>query len=213
MNIGWIARGYRWIEYLAFGRALERCRFVHLEFLPNLHSILLLGEGDGRFLARLASLQPDACFDVVDNSHEMVALASSRLTASQRIRVQFHALDARSAALPETSYDLVATNFVLDCFDEVEAARVVARVSNHVRSGGLWLVSEFQQPRGGIRHLHATLWIRAMYLFFRATTGLRVNRVPAYGLMLTDAGFKLARETRWRWGLIVSQLWLKTTLR
>ena len=48
-----LARPYRWMEYLSFGRALERCRFHFLPQLANTRSALLLGDGDGRFAERL----------------------------------------------------------------------------------------------------------------------------------------------------------------
>ena len=55
-----LARSYRTLELLAFGRDLERARFAWLPALADRKSILVLGEGDGRCLARLAALAPAA---------------------------------------------------------------------------------------------------------------------------------------------------------
>ena len=52
MNADRIARSYRWLEYAAFGVALERARFDFLRCAAEARRVLILGEGDGRFLAR-----------------------------------------------------------------------------------------------------------------------------------------------------------------
>ena len=49
MNCDRIARCYRWLEYLFFGRALERRR-EYLDEVENARSVLILGD-DGRFTA------------------------------------------------------------------------------------------------------------------------------------------------------------------
>ena len=53
MNADRIASGYRWLEYAAFGLALEQARFDFLSRAAGARRVLILGEGDGRFLARL----------------------------------------------------------------------------------------------------------------------------------------------------------------
>ena len=54
-----LARPYRWMEYLSFGRALERCRFHFLPQLADTRSAMLLGDGDGRFAERLLRAMVD----------------------------------------------------------------------------------------------------------------------------------------------------------
>ena len=53
MNADPIASSYRWLEYAAFGLALEHARFDFLSHAAAARRVLILGEGDGRFLARL----------------------------------------------------------------------------------------------------------------------------------------------------------------
>ena len=48
-----LARPYRWLEYLAFGRALEGCRLDLLPWLGGARRVLTIGEGEGRFVAEL----------------------------------------------------------------------------------------------------------------------------------------------------------------
>ena len=44
--------------------------------------------------------------------------------------------------------------------------------------GGFWLVSEFQEPAGGLRRLHARLWLRVMYSFFAITGSAQESDGP-----------------------------------
>src|SRR5271168_358445 len=86
MNADPVARLYRWLEYCAFGRALERRRFAYLGRLAGAGRILILGEGDGRALARLIAIAPLASIDVVELSGEMIALARVRVAPTERVR-------------------------------------------------------------------------------------------------------------------------------
>ena len=68
LNFDRIARPYRWLEYLSLGRALERCRFHFLPRLRDCRRALVLGDGDGRFTAKLLDANPSVQVDAVDIS-------------------------------------------------------------------------------------------------------------------------------------------------
>ena len=117
-----VAGVYRLLEYLAFGRALESARLCHVERLRECREILVIGEGDGRFLERLLAVAPHAHVRCIDVSAAMLALAERRLDAAARARVSFECADARTAVVQPQAYDAVATMFVLDCFRPDEVA-------------------------------------------------------------------------------------------
>ena len=121
MDCDRIARAYRWIEYLSFGRELERRRFRHIPHVADACHALILGGGDGRFLARLMRQNPRARAEYVDCSPRMLSLARSRAGGD---RVSYRLSDARALPLAPESFDLIVTNFFLDCFDEADAAEV-----------------------------------------------------------------------------------------
>ena len=79
MNCDSIARVYRWIEYAAFGPLLQRTRLHWLEQLGGARRVLLLGDGDGRFLSRFASRYPSAEVHYIDSSARMLDLARKRI--------------------------------------------------------------------------------------------------------------------------------------
>ena len=84
-----LARAYRWLEYLCFGRALERCRTLQLDRIPGASSILVLGDGDGRFTSALLSRHRQSHVVALDASSAMLGLLSARartIGASHRLR-------------------------------------------------------------------------------------------------------------------------------
>lgn len=208
MNADPIARFYRWVEYAAFGKALERRRFAFLSRAARARRVLILGEGDGRFLARLLAVNDAARVDVVEASAAMLELARGRLPAPVSGRVRFHHQDALSP-LPAGSYDLIVTHFFLDCFGAGDAARLVSGLATALEAGGAWIVSEFQEPPGRFARLHARLWLNVMYTFFRLTTGLAAGKLPPYAALLSRAGLIREDQQQEWWGFMVSQVWRK----
>jgi SAM-dependent methyltransferase len=213
MNCDRIARCYRPLEYLVFGRALERRRFEYLGQVGEVRRALILGDGDGRFTAELVRRYPLARVDSVELSSGMLALAQARLRRLKldSERVRFFQGDVRTIDL-EGEYDLIATHFFLDCFAVEELRSLVSRVSERCVSGGHWLVSEFSIPAAGLRRIAAVALIRVMHLFFRIATGLKVNRLPDYAPVLAANGFRIARQCSAAGGLLVSELWERTSV-
>jgi hypothetical protein len=101
MNADSIARGYRWLEYVAFGFELEHARFDFLSHAAEARRVLILGEGDGRFLARLLESNRHASIAVIEASPRMIDLARPRVPIWECSRVEFHRTDAVAGCLPE----------------------------------------------------------------------------------------------------------------
>lgn len=201
MNCDPIARWYRWLEYAGFGRALERRRLAFLKDAADAKRGLVLGEGDGRFLVRLLEQNRWASIDYVDLSAGMLELARARAGSD---RVTYHRADALTIPLPAVEYDLVCTHFFLDCLDGGDLKRMIARIADSCAPRARWIVSEFREPR---------VWARAivsgLYFFFRWTTGLRTRELVDHRPLLAHAGFELTRCQEARFGLLVSELWIK----
>ncbi len=77
-NFNPIARPYRWLEYLTLGKALENCRIHYLPQLLDRRHALVIGDGDGRFLAQLLTHNPSLHADAVDTSATMLHLLLQR---------------------------------------------------------------------------------------------------------------------------------------
>jgi len=201
MNADRIARLYRWIEYATFGPALQRRRVAFLLEVADARRVLVLGDGDGRFLERLVKQNPRARFDYVDLSGRMLELARERAGTD---RVTYHKADALEIALPERGYDLIVTHFFLDCFDEAAAARLVERAARAACPSARWLISEFRESSWW-----GALWLWVMYAFFGIATGLETRRLIDHHPLLLRHGFRVMHsESAWR-GLLASELWAR----
>jgi len=207
MNSDRVARWYRWLEYCAFGRALERRRFSYLGRLAAAERILILGEGDGRMLEKLRDIAPWATIEIVELSAGMIALARGRVGRSERIR--FLRGDARRTKIPEDAYDGLVTCFFLDCFEEADARDLVERCARALKSGGIWLVSDFTIPLGGWQRWHAVAWIWVMYRFFWIATGLRTKQLPPIEKLLQSSGVRRVARDEERAGMMMSEVWIR----
>ncbi len=198
-----IAPWYRTLEYLTFGRALERRRFEYLDELATAQRVLILGDGDGRFTARLVAQNRDAQIDSVDLSARMLDLARGRLGTTSRVTL-LHA-DARTFE-PRGHYDAIVTHFFLDCLSNAETHALVARMSKALKPSGQWIVSEFQIPDRGPMRFIARAIVSALYLAFRLLAGLRVNRLPDHRAALSAHGFRRHEYRMALSGLLISEL-------
>jgi SAM-dependent methyltransferase len=207
LNFDLLARPYRWLEYATFGRALERCRFHFLPALTGARHALVLGDGDGRFLARLLQLNPQIEADVVDISPAMLRVLMSRLTPEARRRVTLHEIDAREVVPPSTGYDLVVTHFFFDCLFQAELNTFVGCVKPRLAPGAYWVVSEFAQARGLAGSALSWAVVSGLYRAFGVLTGLQARSLPDHRPALEGSGFQLRYEKQWLRGLLVSQLW------
>ena len=106
MSYDVLAPLYATLERLTFGRALQRARCAPLlaEVTPS--TVLVLGDGDGRFLEQAVGAWPRASFVVVDQSAAMLTMAKQR---ANRHDVRFLQADVRDGlgVLDSQVYDVV----------------------------------------------------------------------------------------------------------
>ena len=198
-----VARAYRFLEYAAFGRTLQRARTAHLSRVACARRALLIGDGDGRFLVELLRVAPTVTVVSVDASPEMVQLAEARVPEADRSRVVFHHADVR-AFRPPGQFDLVATLFALDCFSDADVAAIVQHAAPLVTPDGQWLFADFAIPERGFARWHARLVVGALYAFFRVCTGIEARELPSSERHITEAGFRCVDTRAFRAGLIRS---------
>ena len=107
-----LAPFYRWMEWFTFGPFLWKCRLAFLPEMRSRKSALILGDGDGRFTARLLQDNPQIEVDAVDASEAMLRQLVRRAGANA-VRVRTQLADARQLSFRAGNLDLVATHFFL----------------------------------------------------------------------------------------------------
>ena len=212
MNCDGIAPYYQALEYLSFGRSLERRRFASLNDVKGSKKALICGGGDGRFLARLLSQNPSVNVDFVDLSANMIKLAERRVRttgANTLARTRFCVGDIREFKPQPNGYDLIVTNFFLDCFSQLEISRIISLLASWAASGAHWIIADFREVDGAIRRIWSRYTIQALYAAFRLSTGLQVRRLANYAPYLLNAGFQCKQMEYGCGGLLYSSLWAK----
>lgn len=202
----WLAPHYAWVETLTFGGLLQWCRTALLADLTDARRVLVLGEGDGRFLAAFLAANRGATVDVVDASAGMVELARRRVADDGRVR--WHVEDARRLELQSSAFDLVVTNFWLDCFPAAELERLVPRLAGALAPGGRWLVGDYAMPQGGsVRRAATRAALAGMYAAFRLTTRIPAGRLVDPAPLLRAAGLEAVRAESRLGGFLAATLW------
>lgn len=185
-----VARLYAPLEKLMFGGKLEEARFCHLPQLRDCRDILLLGEGDGRCLARLVKIAPRARLHCVDSSPAMLARALARLTHAERARVNLIQADVLQWSPPANAYDAVVTVYFLDCLTEAGVRQLVEKLRASLRPGARWVWADFVLPARGPARWRAQIWLRAMYGFFRHSARLAACELPPTEQIFHAAGWR-----------------------
>lgn len=206
-NFDALAPHYRWLEAVTFGPLLQWCRTAFLPQLRDARRALVLGDGNGRFLSALLAVNLDVAVDAVDISPGMTALARRRTGNPPRVR--FHVADAREHPLRAAHYDLVVTNFFLDCFGPQDLHLVINRLVAALAPGGRWVVGDFRVPSGRLAGPVAAVALAAMYSAFRLTTRLSLGRLVDPSPILAGAGLKFGEERTRLHGFLTTQLWRK----
>ncbi len=206
-NFDRLAGIYRWLEMATFGPWLWRCRCAYLGEFRHCRQALVLGDGDGRFTARLLRENPDLQIDAVDASPAMLRALARRATPHAG-RLRTFAADARHWLPPQAPpYDLVVTHFFLDCLTTAEVQSLASRLQHALSHDAIWVISEFAIPSGSFGTLIAWPVVSILYRIFGLLTGLAIRRLPNHRSALEQAGFARRQSRVWLSGLLVSELW------
>ena len=209
MGFDRLAPHYRWMEGVAAGPLLQRCRTRFIGQLSTARHVLVLGPGRGLFVRALLEHNAEARLTLVDSSEQMLALVERDLArhGASSSRVDFVHGDIRDLSWPADTFDAVASHFFLDCFTPGELDAVVSQVARWTTDDARWVVSDFTVPADGWRRWRAKAIHAAMYAFFRLTTGISARRVTPPDGSLRRAGFVLRTRIGANQGLLHADLW------
>lgn len=205
-NFDRLASAYPWLERLTFGDLLWQCRCAHLDKLRSCKTALVIGDGDGRFTARLLEVNQFIHIDAVDNSEAMLcALVQRAEVNSDRVRI--HCADARTFTPPRLHYDLIVTHFFLDCLTTAEVTALANRLRTCLTPTAIWVISDFAVPNGLFGVLVARPIVSILYLAFALLTRTRVFRLPDHRRALASGGYSLQSSKEFASGLLLSEIW------
>lgn len=210
MSFDILAPHYRWMEWLLAGRKLQRCRTAFLDQAGQARNVLLLGEGNGRFLSAFADANRHANITVLDASAGMLRRARRAAGVAEH-RMRYVHADVLDWSPPPDGYDLIVANFFFDCFCPDQLARLVPRLASGAAPDAVWIISDFRIPATGPARWRALWIIASMYSFFRIVTRLSARTITPIDSFLRDSGFGLEKRQITEWGLLHSDLWRRQT--
>lgn len=214
-GFGRLAHLYAWLERAVYWDLLSRARRNCLAELAEAKHILILGEGDGRFLVSLLARQPRCRVTCLDSSAGMLRRAERRLLAqlpAAHWRVTWRHEDALGAPLPASHYDAVITLFFLDVFPECSLETLIPDLSRSLKPGGFWLVADFAAPetlRPGWLRLYSHVLVGLMYAFFHVQAEFPARTLVPPQPFLRACGLESVATRRESAGLVYAQTWRK----
>jgi hypothetical protein len=108
---------------------------------------------------------------------------------------------------PHGGFDLIVTNFFLDCFPPEELAAVVEKLGRTAAPDADWLLADFEIAAVGPARWRSKVIVAMLYRFFSIVTGLRARALAPPDGDLEKAGFTRHRRITRDWGLLKSEWW------
>ncbi len=215
-EFGRLAGVYEGLERLAYGNLLMRSRTALLNDLAHAEHVLVLGEGDGRFLVELLAANPHCSVTVLDSSAGMLRRAEARVREKlpkSRSRVTFRHADALTETFAPNAYDALVTCFFLDVFPVALLEQLVPKLEQILTPGGHWLLADFAAPQTleqPLPRFYSQVMVPLMYAFFRAQTALPARTLVPPQPFLRTVGLELEHTRTFRGGFVYAQIWHKS---
>ena len=204
MSFDLIASFYPLLEQIVFGSTLSRARRCFARRVFEGNKILLIGEGNGRFLFEMVKQAASGSFTVVDSSTQMLTAAARRIATVDRCpRVEWIHADVLEWQPPAAHYDRVVTHFFLDCFTPSSICLIVEKISQLATQDALWINVDFSSENQSVRQ-KLLMW--AQYRFFRISTGIEASRLFDPLVHIRHAGWQISERESLESGWISAHL-------
>jgi ubiquinone/menaquinone biosynthesis C-methylase UbiE len=189
MSFDLIASFYPLLEQIVFGSTLSQARRFFAGRVTEGNKILLIGEGNGRFLFEMVRQASSGSFTVVDSSTRMLAAARRRIATVDRCpRVELIHTDIQEWRSPAGQYDRIVTHFFLDLFTPYSICRIVEKISRLATEDALWVNVDFSCDNENLRQ-KLLMW--AQYRFFRISAGIEASRLFDSLPYIRQAGWQI----------------------
>jgi ubiquinone/menaquinone biosynthesis C-methylase UbiE len=184
-----IASFYPLLEQTVFASTLSQARRIFMTQVRAGNHILLIGEGNGRFLFEALKQTSATSFTVVDSSARMLAASARRIaTVDRSPRVTLIHADFLEWRSPTTHYDRVVTHFFLDLFPPDRIRRIVEKISRLATENALWINVDFTSENQSLRQ-RLLMWTQ--YRFFRTFAGVESSRLFDSRPCIRQAGWEI----------------------
>ncbi len=196
-----IAPIYDQLAKLVFGVQLDVAQQAFLNEINPKDRVLIVGGGRGKILEWLPrdfGLQ----IDYVELSKKMLQQANARSSAGND--VTFKHQDIHGV---QGHYDIIITNFFLDCFSDFTLENVLLHLKNQLNHNGKFLVTDFY-PKESAQN---RFLLSAMHRFFRMTVGLEAQGLTDIHEKVKGANLSPIKMEFFNSGTVFSAVYQRTT--
>jgi ubiquinone/menaquinone biosynthesis C-methylase UbiE len=199
-----VAPFYPALERCVFGSRLDEARQAFYDCALQADRILLVGEGNGRFLASLLARKIGGSIRVVEKSPVMIRLAKDRIDGQREADLEFIEADIRHC-IPERPFDYIVTHFFLDQFNPPAQQVIIDRFTELSTEEAAWINVDFVPPR--TRGGRTLMWLQ--YAFFRVMTRLEARRCFDESTLAAQSGWIVLESLSFLSGFIVAKRYQK----
>jgi ubiquinone/menaquinone biosynthesis C-methylase UbiE len=183
-NFDLVARFYPALEWLVFQGQLNQARQAFIDVVLQANRVLLVGEGNGRFLESLMTGKRSGYIKVVEMSPVMIRLARDRLVPSDVV-LEFLEADIRECQ-PGKGFDCVVTHLFLDQFNPPTQLALIQKIAELALEKGTWINVDFLPPRT----LRGRLLMWLQYTFFRIASRIEAKHCFDQSPAAAQSGWK-----------------------
>lgn len=203
-NYDLVAPFYPLLERAAFGNVLNEARNSFVAHVANADSALLIGEGNGRFLAECLKEKRGGSITVVDASPRMLALSCARIECIPHITdVELVCCDFARWPRRAAAFDVIVTHFFLDLFKPASQRRMIAKISALSKPQTAWVNVDF---RAALQS-HAERIVEWMqYRFDRLLSGIEAEQYYDPASLIAEFGWNSQEERSFCGGSVVANL-------
>lgn len=201
-SFDFVAPYYDFLAHLVFGNKLLDAQCKNLKNISANRtkiSVLIVGGGTGKYLRAFCDRFTNAHVTYVEASEKMLSLAKKKVKNADLDRVEF-VLSKWEDFYTENIYDVLITNFFLDCFSDRTLPIIVDKGYERLARKGIWLVTDFKhQPK-----VPGRLLIKVMYSFFRFVSNLETRNLPDYNTLFKHSGLSKFHDSLEVNGLVMN---------
>ena len=203
-NYDLVAPIYPLLEKAAFGDGLTEARRASLCPVSLAEKALLIGEGNGRFLAACVKEKVGGSITVVDSSEKMLSLARSRIRGAALLtNVELIHADFCDWSPSGPHFDVIVTHFFLDLFRPDSQRRLIEKITALSTANTIWMNVDYRPVIHS--RLHRVIeWLQ--YRFDRLLSGIEADRHYDSAPIIREFGWEVQEEQSFCRGTIYSQL-------
>ena len=198
-----IAFGYDFIAGLFSFNQINKSQLAFVSHLSTQATCLILGGGSGYFLQKLLEENETIHVTYVDASVKMIASAQKRI--AKNLPDELHRVTFICKLVEDfefDSYDVIVCNYFLDLFDDVYVTQLIKQFKQYLNKDGLLYITDFSLSEKGFMHWSGKVGLKILYLFFKWTTNLPTQNLPAIDAIVKQKGFYILNVKSFFKGLL-----------